>query len=315
MRKPDERGVALILALLILTILVALVLEFDGEARRELREATAFRDGLKATILARSGIQAARAALRQDSLLEGKTQQHYDGPGDLWTFPLNDFPIGDGFVTATVEDERGKLNLNLLSNLQDPQSKNTVVLRYKRLFEMVQADPRVVDAIIDWVDQDEIPEPDGAESSYYQTLRPPYKAANAPLQSFDELRMVKGMTPDILGRIAKYVTVFPAQAEGKINLNTADPLVMRALDSRISQSIAGQIVQGRPYKTMQDLDKVSSFEPIAKELRLTQAYDIKSQYFGIRGTVRVNETVRAAQAVVRRDEAKGDTTLIFFHIQ
>lgn len=315
MRKRDERGIALILSLLILTILVALILDFDAEARRELRDATAFRDGLKATILARAGIQAARAVLRQDSQIEAKLQVHYDGPGDIWLIPLNDFPIGDGVVTATVEDERGKLNLNALSNLPDPQARIPVILRYKRLFELVQVDPRVVDAIVDWVDPDEIPEPDGAESTYYQTLRQPYRAANAPLQSFEELLLIKGMTPDMLTRLAKYVTVFPSQGDTKVNLNTADPLVMRALDARISQSIAGEIVQGRPFKNQQDLDRISSFEPIAKELRLTQAYDVKSQYFGIRGTVRVNETVRAAQAVVRRDEAKGDTTLLYFHIQ
>lgn len=315
MRKRDERGIALILSLLILTILVALILDFDAEARRELRDATAFRDGLKATILARAGIQAARAVLRQDSQIEAKLQVHYDGPGDIWLIPLNDFPIGDGVVTATVEDERGKLNLNALSNLPDPQARIPVILRYKRLFELVQVDPRVVDAIVDWVDPDEIPEPDGAESTYYQTLRQPYRAANAPLQSFEELLLIKGVTPDMLTRLAKYVTVFPSQGDTKVNLNTADPLVMRALDARISQSIAGEIVQGRPFKNQQDLDRISSFEPIAKELRLMQAYDVKSQYFGIRGTVRVNETVRAAQAVVRRDEAKGDTTLLYFHIQ
>lgn len=315
MQKPDERGIALIIALLVLTILVALILDFDAEARRELRDATAFRDGLKATILARAGIQAARAVLRQDSQLEAKLQVHYDGPGDMWTFPLKDFPIGDGFVTATVEDERGKLNLNALANMPDPQARIPMILRYKRLFEMVQVDPRVVDAIVDWVDPDDIPGADGAESGYYQTLRPPYKAANAPLQSMDELLLVKGMTADMIARLLKYVTVFPSQGDTKINLNTADALVMRALDPRISQSMAGEIMQGRPYKQMQDLDRITSFEPIAKELRLLQAYDVKSQHFGISGTIRVNDTVRAARAVVRRDEAKGDTTLLYFHLQ
>ncbi|MFO0773589.1 MAG: type II secretion system minor pseudopilin GspK [Nitrospiraceae bacterium] len=314
-KKPDERGIALILALLILTILVALILDFDAEARRELRDATAFRDGLKASILARAGIQAARAVLRQDSQMEAKLQVHFDGPTDIWTFPLKDFPIGDGFVTATVEDERAKLNLNVLANMPDPQSRLPTMLRYKRLFEMIQVDPRLVDAIVDWVDPDDTPQADGAESGYYQTLRPAYRAANAPLQSLEELLLVKGMTPEALARIKKYVTVFPSQGDSKVNLNTADPLVMRALDPRISQSIAGEIVQGRPFKQMQDLDKLTSFEPIAKELRLTQAYDVKSQYFGIRGTIRVNETVRAAEAVVRRDEAKGDTTLVYFRLQ
>jgi general secretion pathway protein K len=115
--------------------------------------------------------------------------------------------------------------------------------------------------------------------------------------------------------MVKYVTVFPSQADGRINLNTAHLLVLQALDLRISSAIAGEIIQGRPYKTMQDLDRISSFEPIAKELRLTQAYDIKSQFFSIRGTVRVNEAVKSVLGVVKRDETKGDTTLLFVQIR
>jgi general secretion pathway protein K len=315
MKRSDERGVALLLALLVLTLLVAIILDFDAEARREFRDAAVFRDGLKATTIARAGIQAARAVLRQDSLLESRTKLHYDGPGDLWMMPLTNFPLGDGIINAVIEDERSKLNLNLLGGLNDPVAKRSTVLRFKRLFELIQVDPRVVDAIVDWIDADEAPEADGGESSYYQTLRPPYRAANEPLQSLEELRLVKGVTQDMIDKMVKYVTVFPSQADGRINLNTAHLLVLQALDLRISSAIAGEIIQGRPYKTMQDLDRISSFEPIAKELRLTQAYDIKSQFFSIRGTVRVNEAVKSVLGVVKRDETKGDTTLLFVQIR
>lgn len=315
MKRSDERGVALLLALLVLTLLVAIILDFDAEARREFRDATVFRDGLKATTIARAGIQAARAVLRQDSLLEARTKLHYDGRGDLWMMPLTNFPLGDGIINAVIEDERGKLNLNLLGGINDPLAKRSAVLRFKRLFGLVQVDPRIVDAIVDWIDADEVPEADGAESSYYQTLRPPYRAANEPLQSLEELRLVRGVTQDMIDKLAPYVTVFPSQTDGRINLNTAHLLVLQALDLRISAAIAGEIIQGRPYKTMQDLDRVSGFEPIAKELRLTQAYDIKSQFFSIRGTVRVNEAVKSVLGVVKRDEAKGDTTLLFVQIR
>ena len=315
MKRSDERGIALLLALLVLTLLVAIILDFDAEARREFRDAAVFRDGLKATTIARAGIQAARAVLRQDSQLESRTKLHYDGPGDLWMMPLTNFPLGDGIINAVIEDERGKLNLNLLGGLNDPLAKRSTVLRFKRLFELIQVDPRVVDAIVDWIDADEVPEADGGESSYYQTLRPPYRAANEPLQSLEELRLVKGITQDMIDKMAKYVTVFPSQTDGRINLNTAHLVVLQALDLRISAAIAGEIIQGRPYKTMQDLDRVSSFEPIAKELRLTQAYDIKSQFFSIRGTVRVNEAVKSVLGVVKRDETKGDTTLLFVQIR
>ena len=141
-----------------------------------------------------------------------------------------------------------------------------------------------MDAIVDWVDQDEVPEAAGAESLYYQTLRPSYRAANAPLQTLLELRLIKGITPDIIEKLSKVVTVYPQGGQSRVNVNTADPLVLQALDPRITQSVAGEIVQARPFKTIQELDRVSSFEAIGKELRLQNLYDVKSDIFLARMT-------------------------------
>ena len=164
MRRHDERGVALLLAILVLALLVALILEFDSEARREYREASAFRDNFKATVLTRAAVQAARAVLQMDHLKDKQTGQMYDSTTDLWAFPIEKYAIGDGLMTAQIQDERSKLNLNDLATAVDPNVKKTKVLRFKRLFSLLQINPDLVDAIVDWVDADEIPEPSGAES-------------------------------------------------------------------------------------------------------------------------------------------------------
>ncbi|HEY6084714.1 MAG TPA: hypothetical protein VIU63_04925, partial [Nitrospira sp.] len=78
MSKADERGVALLLALLVLALLVTLILEFDTEARREYRDAAAFRDNFKANVLTRAAVQAARAVLQQDFLKDKQAGKFYD---------------------------------------------------------------------------------------------------------------------------------------------------------------------------------------------------------------------------------------------
>ena len=118
--RDDERGVALLLALLVLALLVALILEFDTDARREYRDAAAFRDNFKATVLTRAAVQAARAVLQQDHLRDRQTGQAYDATTDLWAFPIEKYAIGDGLMTAQIEDERSKLNLNDLAAGVDP---------------------------------------------------------------------------------------------------------------------------------------------------------------------------------------------------
>jgi general secretion pathway protein K len=310
--RHDERGVALLLAILVLALLVALILEFDSDARREYREAAAFRDNFKATVLTRAAVQAARAVLQQDHLRDKQTGQMYDSPTDLWAFPIQKYAIGDGLMSAQIEDERSKLNLNDLATAIDPNVKKTKVLRFKRLFNLLQINPDLVDAIIDWVDADDIPEAAGAESVYYQGLRPSYRAANAPLQTLREIRLIKGMTPEIVDRLLQYVTVFPQEGESRININTADVLVLQALDPRISQTMAGEVIQSRPFKTVQDLDRVGSFAEIAKELRLLSVYDVKTNIFSANMTLTVNETTKSGVVVLQRDEATGNSAVRYF---
>ena len=314
MRRPDERGIALLLTLLVLTLLVALILEFDAEARREYRDAAAFRDNFKATVLARASVQAARGVLQQDFLKDKQAGQLFDALTDLWAFPITNYAIGDGLLNAKIEDERGKLNLNDLAVSGDPIIKKAKVGRVKRLFELVQINPDLVDAIVDWVDDNDVPEPAGAESIYYQTLRPSYRAANKPLQTLLELRLIKGMTPEIMAKLAKLVTVYPNEGQSKVNLNTADPLVIQSLDSKITQSVAADIIQSRPYKTIQELDRVSSFEDIGKELRTQNLYDVQSNLFLARLTVTVNEVTRNAVVVLQRDPTTGMSTVQYYRV-
>jgi general secretion pathway protein K len=313
MTGRGERGVALLLALLVLALLVALILEFDAEARREYREAAAFRDNFKASMLIRAAVQAARAVLQQDFLRDKQAGEAFDGPTDLWAIPIKNYAIGDGLLSAQIEDEGGKLNLNdLAANSGDALRRKSRILRIKRLFELLQISPDLVDALVDWVDQDENPEPGGAESLYYQSQTPAYRAANAPLETLGDLRLVKGFTTEVIDRLSRYVTVFPPEGGSLVNLNTADPLVIQAMDPAITQTMAMEIVQGRPYKTKVDLDRIGSFQEIGARLRTD--YDVKSDYFSARLAITVNETTKTATAVLRRDRNKGDSTVLFLRV-
>lgn len=313
MRKDDERGVALILALFVVTLLVALILEFDAEARREYREAAAFRDNFKASMLTRAAVQAARAVLQQDYLNDKQTGSNFDASTDLWAMPIKNYAIGDGLLSAQIQDERGKLNLNDLRAAANDQTKfKTTTERTRRLFELLQVNPDLVDALIDWTDQDDNPRPAGAESAYYQSQRPAYRAANERLQSLADLRLVKGFTPDIIDQLSRYVTVYPLDGSAPININTADVLVIQSLDAGITPTMASEIAQGRPYKTKVDLDRISSVKDIGARLRTD--YDVKSEFFSARLAITVNESNKTALAVLRRDADKGDSAVEYLRV-
>jgi general secretion pathway protein K len=171
-----------------------------------------------------------------------------------------------------------------------------------------------VDAIIDWIDPDEVPEPAGAETLYYQSLRPAYRAANTPLQTLLELRLIKGMTPEIIDRLSKFVTVYPPDGNSRINLNTADSVVIQALDPRITQSMAAEIVQARPFKAIQDLDNVGSAADLFRELRPSNVYDVKSDMFSARMLLTINEITRTGTVVIQRNANDGSGTVKYFRV-
>ncbi|MCP9452492.1 MAG: type II secretion system minor pseudopilin GspK [Nitrospira sp.] len=307
MRRHDEGGMALLLALLVLALLTALVLEFDAEARREYREAASFRDQVKTGALMRAAVQAASAALQQDFLLDKRNGQQFDSLSDLWALPIKNYAIGDGLLSAQIQDEQGKLNLNdLITAVGDPIQSKTKIDRVRRLFELLQINPDLVDALVDWLDQDDNPRPAGAESLYYQSLKPPYRAANGPLQALSDLRLVKGFTPAIIDRLARYVTVYPIEGNAPVNINTAEPAVIQALDPDITATMAMEIVQGRPYKTKEELNRIGSFVDIGAKLRASgSVYDVKSDYFSAQLTITVNESTKTAFAVLHREPNKG----------
>lgn len=57
----------------------------------------------------------------------------------------------------------------------------------------------IADAILDWLDEDDEPRALGAEfADYYQQMQPPYKPTNGPLQSIEQLLLVRGVTPQHL---------------------------------------------------------------------------------------------------------------------
>ena len=56
----------------------------------------------------------------------------------------------------------------------------------------------LADAILDFIDSDDTPRTNGCESEYYNGLSPAYSAKNSPLESLDELLLVRGVTSEYL---------------------------------------------------------------------------------------------------------------------
>jgi len=204
MNLRNNKGIAIVITLLVLTLLIVLILEFNTGMRIEARAAANFRDDIKAYYLARSGVTFAMAVLEDDD----KTDQNYDAPDELWAQKLPPIPLGDGFVTVEITDEDSKINVNKMSSgfgIVNSETMRALMGRYLKQFDL---DEDIANSIADWIDQDDLERmPGGAESSYYGSLQDPYEAKNKPFDSLQELRLVKGMEGENYNKLSKFLTV------------------------------------------------------------------------------------------------------------
>ena len=321
-QRQSERGVALVITLLMVALLVTLILEFDVSTRNELNAATNFRDGMKASYLAKAGVSAAQAIMAEDARIDKMFGRNYDTLFEVWATPLPNYPIGDGVVSVQVTDEMGKLNLNDLAALTQGEASDSLRLldhtrRFEQLFELLVLDTRLLDAILDWVDSDDRQRKDGAEIQYYGELDRPYVTKNGPFDSLSELRLVKGITDQVFERLSPFVTVYPRKPDGvtPVNINTADPVVLQALDDQgnISTALAGDILQARPFQSAQDLNRVTALGDIDEKLRADRVVEVASSYFSVRAVGTVGETSKIAKAVIKRDAEK--TELVYLRME
>src|SRR5204863_189714 len=81
------------------------------------------------------------------------------------------------------------LNALILQSGAPPDLIHDILMKLPNMTE------EIADAIIDWIDADDNPRPNGAESATYSGMTPPYRCKNGPLDSIEELLLVRGVTP------------------------------------------------------------------------------------------------------------------------
>jgi len=136
MRLPmrrSERGVALLIVLLVTALLIALIFEFSYATRISLNSAINFRDSQRAYFLARSGIYA---FVKYGAQL----RDNYIPQGEWGVVPL--ISDGDTEVRIKWEDESGKISIPIVTNSNDAYK------RLQQLFDIKEINQDVLDSKI-----------------------------------------------------------------------------------------------------------------------------------------------------------------------
>ncbi len=292
-----QAGIALIIVMISIFVLTMLAGGFAWSMKVETKLDRNANSESQLEWLGRSAVECARWEVAQQLLI---SQEPYDALNQVWAggmggagtsnTPLADFKneleVQGGGATWKIYDCERKANINVA---------NEAILQQALMVMGVDAGQMtpVVNSILDWIDRDETPRIQGAESDFYQGMTPPYFAKNGPIDDISELLLIKNAAdfygaPDtslsqqkvynpLTSRFSGSGGVMPTAAVGltnlftplsigKININTASAEVLQLIPS-ITPEAAQGIVSARsgeddgsgmfgPYRNLGEVRRV-----------------------------------------------------------
>lgn len=286
----SEKGMAVVLTLLIMAMITAMVVEFVYGVYTTNAGLYNWREAQKLSLAAKSGI-----SLTTKIILENQNRYSYTYPGSV-EMPVENILKGfSGKVVIRVVDENGKFNLNSLI-WPNGTTNETAFNSFIRLLRNLNLDENIAYRVADWIDRDLEPRRRDSEEG----------AKNDYLDTVDELLLVKGIDSQAYDKLSPLVTVY---GNNLININTASRAVIMSLDDNITEALAERVINYRalePFNGVSDLVRVAGFEgPLGQSLM--NKITVKASNFRITSVAEEDRIKRIIECVIG---VKGDGFLI-----
>lgn len=276
-RQRSEHGAALLTVLMIIAAMSVAALAVTQAVTTATQRARALDAQAQLAFYSISAEEVAKARLL--SLLEPLASRlSADLPG--WGEPQI-VPVEGGNIIVSIRDATNCFNVNRLTKpgegggtVSDQDAKAS----YEGLLEAALVDGFSVDAtmlvsaLTDWMDDNSVPGDGGAEDSYYLSEVPSYRTSGQPLATLDELRAIRGYTPDVVTTLTPLLCALPAETgrpAGSLNINTLEdtqaPLLQLAFGGAIELREAQELIASRPEGGWEGVEDLME-DPIAKKV-------------------------------------------------
>lgn len=282
--RAGREGAALVVAVWVILILTLLITSMAFDMQVETNVAGYQRKRVKAQYLARAGMEWAIAALSRKVTENADDEELKLEPGQdeqLVVASMNlsrgvgvpgvKKELGEGTFTVDILPEESRRNVNVLSE-ED----------WKEIFDQAGVEntrwPELYDCLQDWIDEGDEHRLNGAETDDAFYNEKGYDVKNAPLDTVDELLMIKGWDESLLyggpspeneetkySGIAGWLTTW---GDGKVNVNTASREVLLTLPN-IEESVIDDIIEYRTGEDGVPLTKDDGFRDLDEVIRKT----------------------------------------------
>jgi len=274
--------------------LVSTVLACAYATRLELRRAHYPLHEMQALGIAAAGVQCVIAELQQENNDFIALSQPWKRAAGAYAQSLETA----GTLVISVEDEDGKLNLSSAGD--ELLNRLLMMLNYANRGQFI-------DSLRDWQDADTVLRPSGAEELYYQACEPPRHCKDAPLDSVEELALIRGNDgQNMPGAILNTVTVYSG---GKININTAStdvlaallegnyPLAQAVIAARSGPDGIDGTADDTPFKKEDMLKSLAGGELFG---RIASQITVRSSFFKVRSVGNTGGAAKTVEAMLEK---------------
>lgn len=285
-RLRSQRGLALLIALMIVVIATSIAVSIIYEEKFTIRKTGHIYAIDRANVLTVGMEDFARVILREDQ--QDSTTDSLD---EDWAKGVAGQPFEGGYFTGYLEDEQAKFNVNSIV------ISAVALNRFERLCDNLGVDKKIIPALMDWIDKDsDIRYPDGMEE-----IHETYRIANREMADISEMLLLHNIEPEMYEKLKPYITALPAPSD--LNVNTMSAVVFESLGPNGETDKFTEERDNDPYDSVADFVDRLQF-PVEEE-----GLSIGTKYFRAYGEVTLGEQVYNLSSLIYRDD-KGNTTVL-----
>jgi len=290
----DEQGVVLLIVLIVVALLTIIVTEFTYTVQLDRHRAHNALDALQASLLARSAINIEESFLLMDKDLDGR----YEAYTEEWWLALLQFcdPKNLGLeatvrIACTLEDESGKLNINLTRAARIPETRRAAQPdderpskdafardALRRIFEAEGIEVDIVDQVKEyWLQEPPIDQ----------------EGRTRPITDFRSLEDFAArfrIPTRHLPKLRRILTAVPTGYLRAVNANTAPGMVLAAVINE-PNAVAAILDRQRsddPFKNRSEVSSLLQEQGVEDASIVAGLFDVRSNLFRLRASSLTN---------------------------
>ncbi|SBS32445.1 General secretion pathway protein K [Marinomonas aquimarina] len=296
MKTHQQRGVVLIMALMVLAVVASLSVYTIQHVQRSLSVTTFSNDnvGLRQQLLGGEAWASAWLAAQHGTGMYHAELPDLDRP---WHLLRQHFEL-DGparVLQIDVIERQSCINLNLLA---DPTRAAITEQRLDHLSNALSLDSAWIAVVKDWLDRDQaLSSASSHEDEYYLALEPAFRTADSPLVNASELGLL-AVPKAVFARLAPYICWLPEAAP--ININQLNEPLLKAYFPGLKASAREALLARLSSSGFDTVADFLAWPELAEQNLVADEWHLESRYVDVYVTLSGAATKRALHSRLQR---------------